>query len=110
MKPTTAHEIDLPPLAAQPSPDGKSAGIALGFLDKLKVKVTVRLGETEANVGHLLEMKPGEVLDLDRRIDQPVDVLVDGFVVARGTLVAVGDHFGVRLTDAPTLQGLPAGR
>ena len=44
------------------------------------------------------------MLALDRALDQPLDVLLDGHVVARGTLVAVGDHFGLRLTETPSMS------
>jgi flagellar motor switch protein FliN/FliY len=104
----TAHELELPALTPHAPAKGASAGLSLGFLNNLRVQVSVRLGEAELNVGPLLDMKPGELLALDRGIDQPVDVMVDGIVVARGTLVAVGDHFGVRLTEAPTLHGTVA--
>jgi flagellar motor switch protein FliN/FliY len=50
-------------------------------------------------VAELLEMKQGAVLVLDRAVEAPLDILVDGHVVARGTLVAVGEHFGVRITE-----------
>ncbi|WKB51663.1 FliM/FliN family flagellar motor switch protein [Eleftheria terrae] len=93
------QEIELSPL--EPQALGAAVQAGLPFLQSVKVKVTVRLGEAETSVGELLGMKFGEVLALDRAVDQPVDVLVDGHVVARGTLVAVGDQFGVRLTEAP---------
>ncbi|MCW7540866.1 FliM/FliN family flagellar motor switch protein [Aquabacterium sp. A7-Y] len=96
------QEIELSPLESRPEGAAPAMTLAMPFLNSVKVTVSVRLGEAEASVGHLLGMKHGEVLALDRAIDQPVDVMVDGHVVARGTLVAVGEHFGVRLTDTPT--------
>jgi len=71
----------------------------LPFLGSVKVKVAVRVGSAEVSVAELLEMKQGAVLALDRAVEAPLDVLVDGQVVARGTLVAVGEHFGVRITE-----------
>jgi len=70
--------------------------------------VSVRVGQAETTVGELLEMKPGAVLALDRLVDQALDVLVDEHVVARGTLVAVGDHFGIRLTEPPSVSATSA--
>jgi flagellar motor switch protein FliN len=96
-----AHELDLP--ALEPTPEGGAlfAAAPLPFLKSVKVRVSVRVGETETSVSELLALKAGGTLSLNRLVDQPLDVLVDNHIVARGTLVAVGDHFGVRLTEAP---------
>ncbi|PHV12889.1 flagellar motor switch protein FliN [Chitinimonas sp. BJB300] len=64
-----------------------------------------RLGGTELSVGELMDMKENAVLPLDRLLDDPVDLLLDGHVVARGQLVAVGDSFGIRVTELPKLDG-----
>jgi flagellar motor switch protein FliN/FliY len=96
-----ANELDLSPL-----PDTAGAGAPvlpqqLPFLKGVKVKVSVQIGSTETTVGDLLDLKQGGVLPLDQLLDQPIEVLVDGHVVARGSLVAVGDHFGVCLSETP---------
>jgi flagellar motor switch protein FliN len=83
---------DHPPLATSPWP----------FLGAVKVKVSVRVGGAEISVARLLELRAGAVLELDRLVEEPLDVLVDEHVVARGVLVAVGDNFGVRITEAAT--------
>jgi flagellar motor switch protein FliN len=70
-------------------------------LHQVKAKLTVCVGMAELSVGELLGAKEHQVLRLDRTVDQPVDVLVEGQVVARGTLVAVGDHFGVLISELP---------
>jgi len=105
---TIANEIELEPLA-----DGKPQGkpvlnSVLPFLGGVQVRVSVRVGATQASVSELLEMKQGTVLALDRLVDQPLDVLVDDHVVARGGLVAVGEHFGVRITET-VVAPLPPG-
>jgi flagellar motor switch protein FliN len=98
---TLTHELDLP--ALEPTGDGAALfGTApLPFLKSVKVRVSVRVGETETSVSELLALKVGGTLTLNRLVDQPLDILVDDHIVARGTLVAVGDHFGVRLTEPP---------
>ena len=73
---------------------------ALPFLGAVQVRVSVRIGSLQATVAELLKTKTGDVLTLDRLVDQPLDVLVDEHVIARGMLVAVDDHFGVRITEA----------
>jgi len=96
----TTHEIELEPLS-----DGMQGRPVLStawpFLGAVKVRVCVRVGGTETTVSELLELKEGSVLALDRLVDEPLDVLVDGHVVARGALVAIGEHFGVRITETP---------
>ena len=65
----------------------------------VKTTVNVVAGRAEASVGELLALKEGAVLSLDRAVDAPFDVVLDGTVLARGQLVAVGEHFGVRITE-----------
>lgn len=67
----------------------------------VKAKLRVCVGEAELTVGELLGAKVDQILPLDRQVDDVVDVLLEGRVVARGRLVAVGDYFGVQLTELP---------
>jgi flagellar motor switch protein FliN/FliY len=85
-------------------PDGEPAvRSVLPLLGSVKLNVAVRVGNAEVSVAELFEMKQGAVLVLDRTVEAPLDILVDGHVVARGTLVAVGEHFGVRITETATV-------
>jgi flagellar motor switch protein FliN len=98
--------IDLPTLHADaPSGQALFAGQdALPFLGALKVRLTAQLGCTEISVADLTALKKGVTLSLDRLLDQPIDLLAEGHVVAQGTLVAVGDNFGLRITALPKLD------
>jgi flagellar motor switch protein FliN/FliY len=96
----TATEIELEPLSHDPMGQPILSS-AWPFLGSVKVQVAVRVGQAETSVTELLEMKQGTVVALDRLVDEPLDVLVDGHVVARGMLVAVGENFGVRITETP---------
>lgn len=100
---TEAKEIDLPELKASKGEGNPllPGTQALPFLGSLKVKVTARLGDADVSVAELMGLKTGATLALDRLIDQPIDLLAEGHVIAQGTLVAVGDHFGVRITTPP---------
>jgi flagellar motor switch protein FliN len=96
---TTANEIELEPLT-ELMPNGKRVITSvLPFLGSVMVRVSVRVGSAEVSVADLLKMEQGAVLQLDRLVEEPLDVIVDGSVVARGTLIAVGEHFGVRITE-----------
>ncbi len=70
-------------------------------LHGIRTRLTVVLGSVDISVGELLGAKEQQVLRLDRTLEQPVDVMLEGQVVARGMLVAVGDDFGVRITELP---------
>jgi flagellar motor switch protein FliN len=100
---TIAHEIELEPLSAVELGGKPLLGSALPFLGSVKVRIAVRVGSSEISVAELLKLERGSVLALDRLAEQPLDVLVDEHVVARGTLVAVGEHFGVRITETATM-------
>lgn len=65
----------------------------------VKVRASVMLGETEISVGKLLDLRDGDVLPLDRQVDQPLEMLLDGKIVARGELVVVGEKLGLRITE-----------
>ncbi len=84
-----------------------SPGDLANPLRGVRVKLTVCVGSAEVTVGELLDAKAEQVVKLDAMVDQPVDVLLDGQVVARGTLVAVEDRFGVRITELPVSLDLP---
>ena len=77
-------------------------------LRNVKATLTVCVGSAEITVGELLGARDQHVIRLDRTIEQPVDVLLEGQVVARGMLVAVDDHFGVRITELSASAGVSA--
>jgi flagellar motor switch protein FliN len=99
---TIANDIDLDPLPQDSATGQPLLGSALPFLGAVNVSVEVRIGSTTVSLAQLVEMKQGAVFALDRAVEQPVDVMVGEHVVARGALVAVGDHFGVRISETST--------
>lgn len=103
MKVSTAQVVELPELPHNANP-GSGPSILSGNLDvigSVKVALTVRVGDALVTVDELMNMKEAHVLKLDAALDAPVDVLLEGKVVARGQLVAVDDNFGVRITELP---------
>jgi flagellar motor switch protein FliN/FliY len=111
--PATAQPIAMTELDAVGAPAAPPPAIALPAaagdlvhaLRNVKVRVTVCVGSAELTLGELLGAKAQQVVRLDRAVEQPVDVLVEGQVVARGTLVAVDERFGVRITELPVALG-----
>jgi len=65
----------------------------------IPVSVTVEIGRTKMNIRNLLQLNQGGIVALDRLAGDPLDVLVNGTLVAHGEVVVVNDKFGVRLTD-----------
>ena len=96
MEPNTPQPSSAP--AAQhgvaPAP-----AVNLALFDNIAIQAQVMLGQVSLSIGQLMHMREGEVVATDRLLSQPVDVIVNGTVVARGELVAAGEHFGVRITD-----------
>lgn len=95
-----ARWLDLP-AAPVPSPHAPPLGVGWHPLLGVRARVEVRVGGFEVTVGDLARAPVGAVFALDRGFDDPVDLLVEGSVVARGQLVAVDDCFAVRLTEVP---------
>lgn len=71
----------------------------LGMFGAISVRLAIEVGSIRLKLADVLAMAPGQVHVLDRRVDQPVDVLISERLVARGEIVSVGEKFGVRLTE-----------
>jgi flagellar motor switch protein FliN/FliY len=66
------------------------------------VQLTVELGRTKVPIKNLLQLAQGSVVELDGLAGEPMDVLVNGYLIAQGEVVVVNDKFGIRLTDIIT--------
>ena len=93
------NSIDLPILHAGGANGPARVGERLDLIEHVKVRVMVSLGETEIPISKLFALAGGDILALDREADAPVDIRVNERLIARGVLVAVGDQFGVRITE-----------
>jgi len=92
--------IDLPPLVSAAPPERSSAlGERFDLIEHVKVKLSVTLGSAELPLSALFALTSGEVVTLDREVDAPVDIRMHDKLIARGHLVAVGDRFGVRISE-----------
>ena len=100
MKSNIVNRVELPALGGGQDGDKTPVlGERLDLVGHVKVKLTVTLGGAEITVGKLFSLSPNDVIALDRAVDAPVDIRLDDRVIARGSLVAVGDNFGVRVTE-----------
>jgi flagellar motor switch protein FliN/FliY len=79
-----------------------SAGNDLNMILDIPVQLTVELGRTRIPIKHILQLAQGSVVELETMAGEPMDVLVNGYLIAQGEVVVVNDKFGIRLTDIVT--------
>jgi flagellar motor switch protein FliN/FliY len=113
------------PAAAQPAPQPKQQSVQnvavqpvqfaalkpagmpgvdanIGLIMDVPLQITVELGRTRKLIRDILELTPGSVVELDKLAGEPVDVLVNGKLIAKGEVVVIDENFGVRITDIIT--------
>jgi flagellar motor switch protein FliN len=78
------------------------AGNDINMILDIPVQLTVELGRTRIPIKNVLQLAQGSVVELDALAGEPMDVLVNGFLIAQGEVVVVNDKFGIRLTDIVT--------
>ena len=105
--------------AAEPGSDQQQGGVLTGDSPKpftnadgttsdinmvldIPVQLSVELGRTKVPIKHILQLGQGSVVELDALAGEPMDVLVNGYLIAQGEVVVVNDKFGIRLTDVVT--------
>jgi flagellar motor switch protein FliN len=95
--PTAVHPVQFMPLAPElPSAD-PAHGIEM--LMDVALEVSVELGRSHMSIGEILALRTGSVIELDKLAGEPVDVSVNGTLIARGEVVVVDEKFGVRITE-----------
>jgi flagellar motor switch protein FliN/FliY len=90
------HPAEFTPLM----PKGQGGGgSAIDLIADIPVRVTVELGKTRKNISEILAISMGSVIELDKMAGEPVDVLVNGKLIAKGEVVVIDENFGVRITE-----------
>jgi flagellar motor switch protein FliN/FliY len=94
-------QVDVRPAQFMPlSQSGGSQGSGnIDLIADIPVRVTVELGRTRKSISEILNMTPGSVIELDKMAGEPVDILVNSKLVARGEVVVIDENFGVRITE-----------
>jgi flagellar motor switch protein FliN len=95
--PTAVHPVQFMPLMPEPPSNDQAHGIEL--LMDLALEVSVELGRSHMSIGEILALRTGSVIELDKLAGEPVDVSVNGTLIARGEVVVVDEKFGVRITE-----------
>ena len=109
-KPETASEVTAPAESVSaasftnfaPTAANTAGGNDLNMILDIPVQLTVELGRTRIPIKHILQLAQGSVVELDAMAGEPMDVLVNGYLIAQGEVVVVNDKFGIRLTDIVT--------
>ena len=87
-------------LVDEASSDAESVDLEM-ILD-IPVTISMEIGRTQISIRNLLKLNQGSVVELDRLAGEPLDVLVNGTLIAHGEVVVVNEKFGIRLTDVIT--------
>jgi len=74
----------------------------IGLLMHVPLRLTVELGSANMSVAEILKLGSGSVVELDRSVNQPVDLLANDRPIARGEIVAIDESFGLRITELPS--------
>lgn len=75
---------------------------SIAVLQEIDVRLSVEIGSTKLKIRELLSLNEGSVVELDRDSSQPVDILVNGTLLARGDVVTLGERFGIRISEIVT--------
>ncbi|WP_311315618.1 flagellar motor switch protein FliN [Neobacillus niacini] len=91
------------PFVFQDLPDepekSEEESVNLNMLMDISLELVVELGRTKKKINEVLELSQGSIIELDRVSGEPVDVLINGKIVAKGEVVVIDDYFGIRVTE-----------
>lgn len=93
------NNIELNELQDTSSPLSEEEHSRLDSILDIPVTISMEVGRSKINIRNLLQLNQGSVVELDRVAGEPLDVLVNGTLIAHGEVVVVNDKFGIRLTD-----------
>ena len=91
--------MPLSKLVDDSNPSSSNGGPELDVILDIPVRISMEVGATQIPIRNLLQLNQGSVVELDRLAGEPLDVMVNGTLIAHGEVVMVNDKFGIRLTD-----------
>ena len=108
--PVAAPEPTVAPATAQvfqqihdaPSAPSSTTAVDIARVLDVPVQLTAEIGRTRITIKSLLQLSQGSVVELDGLAGQPLDVLINGYLIAQGEVVVVNEKYGIRLTDIVT--------
>jgi len=98
-----AGEEEVRQLESEKTSAAVQDGLNLDAILDVPVTLAMEFGRTQISIGNLLQLHQGSIVELDRLADEPLDILVNGTLVARGEVVVINEKFGIRLTDIISL-------
>ena len=100
-----AQPAAMPSLEEEPGAgQDENAAVNLDMILDIPVTIAMEIGRTKINIRNLLQLNQGSVVELDRFAGEPLDVMVNGTLIAHGEVVVVNEKFGIRLTDVISAQ------
>lgn len=103
--PRSGGLVDLPSFAPAAAPlFAPDSAAGLGRVRDIPLEVTVELGRTRLLIRDILDLSAGSIIELDKIAGEPVDLLANGMLVARGEVIVIDDNFGVRVTEIITAR------
>ena len=100
--PAPASNQVFQPLQQDKAPAFGAAPVDIARVLDVPVQLTAEIGRTRITIKNLLQLSQGSVVELDGLAGQPLDVLINGYLIAQGEVVVVNDKYGIRLTDIIT--------
>lgn len=97
--PSDALAAENVPLESLQSTSSSGEDLNLDVILDIPVTISMEIGSTKINIRNLLQLNQGSVVELDRMAGEPLDVVVNGTLIAHGEVVVVNEKFGIRLTD-----------
>jgi len=86
------------------SSESSNEDLNLDVILDVPVTLSMEIGRTQINIRNLLQLNQGSVVELDRFAGEPLDILVNGTLIAHGEVVVINDKFGIRITDVISLS------
>ncbi len=96
---TAGAPEETSPGEASDTPPPAASSHSMEFLSEIEVLATAELGSSQLTIGEVLALTPGSVVQLDKMLGDPVELMVKDSLIARGEVVVVDDRFGVRVTE-----------
>ncbi|MCL7752013.1 flagellar motor switch protein FliN [Guyparkeria hydrothermalis] len=94
-----AEPVGMEQFADGAHPDDDENPVNFDVIMDVPVNISMEIGRTAINIRNLLQLNQGSIVELDRLAGEPLDVLVNGTLIARGEVVVINEKFGIRLTD-----------
>lgn len=94
-----AESVALDKLESTVATTSSGEELNLDVILDIPVTISMEIGKTKINIRNLLQLNQGSVVELDRMAGEPLDVVVNGTLIAHGEVVVVNEKFGIRLTD-----------